>query len=723
MISQGSFDNEVLGLESGDFETINQFLGSHQITDSVTQIRVFRVGASELKLKFDGHSHSFRRYKNTALFTLEVDSKSLPEHYQLSVNYDGIWLDFYDPYCFGHQLDSLALYLFNQGNLLHAYEHFGAHLKTIDGVSGVLFSVWAPNAKCVSVIGDFNAWDVRNHIMSKHDNGVWELFVPGVDVGAIYKFSLLSLDGARLEKADPFATKMEVPPATGSIVSPQPKTQLSDAKTPSQVDEPISIYEVHLGSWKRIPEEGNRYLTYRELADELIPYVTHMGFTHIQLMPVSEYPFDGSWGYQPVGMFTPTNRFGSADDFAYFVQSVKAAGLGILVDWVPGHFPTDEHGLARFDGTHLYEHADKRQGFHPDWNTCVFNYDRAEVKSYLLSSAAYWLDVYGIDGLRVDAVASMLYLDYSRNEGEWIPNQYGGRENLGAISLLQQVNAELYSRYPHTMMVAEESTAWPGVTRMTSDGGLGFGFKWNMGWMNDSLEYMSKDPIHRQYHHNDMTFSMVYAFDENFILPLSHDEVVHGKGSLLSKMPGDRWQQFANLRAYFGFMWAHPGKKLLFMGGEFAQNEEWNHDTSLSWHLTHDNQHAGVQQCVRNLNLLYRATPALHQSDCDPSGFEWLSAHNHQDSVLSFVRFDKTKQNHVVVVSNMTPSVRNGFRVGVPSSGRYTVALNTDDSVYGGSGYLSQEYFNTHDEAWDNQSQSIMLDLPPLATLFITLEV
>lgn len=718
MLPQGNYDNEVSAIASSDFEDILSFLGPQSVAANITQVRVFKPAASDIDLQLKGKQLSFIRYKQSDLFTVDVASDLLKHGYSLNACYDGTWYSQDDPYYFGKTLDSLPLYLFNQGDLLQGYEHLGAHLITIDGVQGVRFAVWAPNAKTVSVVGDFNNWDARHHIMAKHDCGIWELFIPQVEKASLYKFSILTPMGDRFEKSDPYAAQLEAPPATASIVAKQPEKRLFKSAG-NNVDQAISIYEVHAGSWKRVPEEGNRYLSYRELAEQLIPYVKDMGFTHIQLMPVSEFPFDGSWGYQPVGMFSPTHRFGSADDFAYFVDQVKAAGLGILIDWVPGHFPTDAHGLACFDGSHLYEHADKRQGFHPDWNTCIFNYDRAEVKSYLLSSAAYWLDVYGIDGLRVDAVASMLYLDYSREDGQWIPNQYGGRENLGAIELLQQINTELYSRYPGCMMVAEESTAWPGVTKMTSDNGLGFGYKWNMGWMNDSLAYMSQDPIHRKYHHNAMTFSMVYAFDENFILPLSHDEVVHGKGSLLDRMPGDEWQKFANLRAYYGFMWGHPGKKLLFMGCEFAQPQEWDHDNSLSWHVLEHNNHSGIQRWVKQLNHFYQRTGALHQTDNNHCGFDWLSAHNSDDSVFSFVRFDKARTSHVVVIANMTPAVRDGFRLGVPESGVYKVVLNSDDVEYAGSGYLKCVELITSNTAWDGQGHSVEVDLPPLATLFL----
>jgi 1,4-alpha-glucan branching enzyme len=599
----------------------------------------------------------------------------------------------------------------------------------VEGVPGVRFAVWAPNARRVSVVGEFNFWDGRHHMMRKHiPSGVWELFIPHLQVGALYKYEIKSRDGHLLpQKADPVGFAAERPPQTASRVVDtrdyvwNDTAWMSNRAHQSAIDRPISIYEVHLGSWRRDPQNPVEYLSYRELADQLIPYVLNLGFTHIQLMPISEYPFDGSWGYQPVGLFAPTSRFGGPQDFMHFIDSCHQAGLGVLIDWVPGHFPSDGHGLARFDGTPLYEHADERQGFHPDWNTYIYNYGRCEVANFLYANALFWLERFHVDGLRVDAVASMLYLDYSRKQGEWIPNSYGGRENLEAIDLLKRVNQKVYERFPDIMMVAEESTAWPGVSHPVHAGGLGFGYKWNMGWMNDSLRYMSNDPIHRQYHHHDLTFSLLYAFNENFILPLSHDEVVHGKRSLLDKMPGSGDQKFANLRAYYAFMWAHPGKKLLFMGGEFAQGVEWNHNVSLDWHLLDVHFHQGVQRLVQDLNRLYRECPQLHRHDCNPQGFEWVDADDRHNSVFAFIR----KADNCVpmlIVANMTPVLREGYRIGVPSAGYYRELLNTDAQLYGGGdhgngGGCVAESQESHGRPW-----SITLTLPPLATLVFSLE-
>lgn len=656
---------------------------------------------------------------------------TIPERcaYKLRVCYHGQWFIQHDPYGFGSGVSPLDLYLFGEGTHERLYRWMGAHEVVLEGVSGVRFCVWAPNAKRVSLVGDFNFWDGRCHLMRKHiPSGVWELFIPGLTAGVLYKYELLSSEGHLLpQKADPYGFAAQLPPASASCVFSS-SFQWQDGfwcareGASSSLTRPVSIYEVHLGSWRRVPEDGQRYLTYRELAEQLIPYVKNLGFTHIQLMPVSEFPFDGSWGYQPIGLFAPTSRFGSPDDFRYFVNACHLAEVGVLIDWVPGHFPSDAHGLARFDGTPLYEHADARQGFHPDWNTYIYNYGRKEVANFLFSNALYWFDEFHIDGLRVDAVASMLYLDYSRKQGEWIPNYFGGRENLEAIDLLRRVNEKVYEYYPYALMVAEESTAWPGVSHPVHAGGLGFGYKWNMGWMNDSLRYMHKEPVHRQYHHHDMTFSLLYAFNENFILPLSHDEVVHGKGSLLDKMPGDGWQKFANLRAYLAYMWAHPGKKLLFMGAEFAQGREWNHDASLDWHLLGIAPHAGMQLLVKDLNRLYQQHPALHWGDASAQGFEWVDADNAHLSVFSFVRKAEAYGALVLVVVNMTPVVRQNFHVGVPSAGFYRELLNTDAALYGGSetgnagGVLAQPVPAC------GRPYSLNLTLPPLATVYFSLD-
>jgi 1,4-alpha-glucan branching enzyme len=600
------------------------------------------------------------------------------------------------------------------------YDTLGAHPASVDGVAGVRFAVWAPNARRVAVVGDFNAWDGRRNPMERGEGGVWAAFVPDATLGSRYKYELHDANDALLPlKADPYAFACEPPPATASIVALPGQAAWNDGAwmatraAAGRRDAPISIYEVHLVSWQRAA--GNRYLTYDELADRLVPYVASLGFTHIELMPIAEHPFDGSWGYQTIGMYAPTSRFGPPDAFARFVERAHQAGIGVLLDWVPGHFPTDAHGLARFDGTALYEHADPRQGFQPDWNTLVFNFGRNEVAEYLVGNALFWLDAYHIDGLRVDAVASMLYLDYSRKPGEWIPNRDGGRENLDAIALLQRVNTEAYGTFPGIITVAEESTAWPGVSRPVDAGGLGFGYKWNMGWMHDTLAYLHEDPINRRYHQDQLTFSFVYAFSENYVLPLSHDEVVHLKGSLLGKMPGDDWQRFANLRALYGYLFAHPGKKLLFMGGEFAQGREWNHDQRLDWHLLDDPRHAGIQTLVRDANRLYRELPALHERDAEAEGLEWITS-DRDASVVAFARRGRDDDALAIAVTNFTPVPREGYRIGVPRAGTYVEALNTDAEHYGGSGVTNErrtaEPIGAHDKPY-----SFAFRLPPLATV------
>jgi len=633
-----------------------------------------------------------------------------------------------DSYRFGPILGELDLHLLSEGTHLRIYEKLGAHLTRHEGVDGVSFAVWAPNATRVSVVGPFNDWDGRRHVMRKRpEAGVWEIFVPGLIAGALYKYEIVGPGNEVLPlKSDPFGFQQEHPPATASIVHGLPNRTATDSgwhadrEAAHNIHAPISIYEVHLGSWMR--GTGNSYLTYAELADKLIPYVRDLGFTHIELMPVSEFPFDGSWGYQPIGLFAPTSRFGTPEDFADFVARFHAAGIGVMVDWVSAHFPTDAHGLGRFDGTALYEHEDPRLGFHKDWNTLIYNYGRREVINFLLGNALFWIERFGIDGLRVDAVASMLYLDYSREDGEWLPNQYGGNENLEAIAFIKRLNELVFSEQPGTTTVAEESTTWPGVSRPTYVGGLGFGFKWNMGWMHDTLIYMQTEPVHRSHHQDKLTFGLLYAFSENFVLPLSHDEVVHGKGSLLNKMPGDRWQRFANLRAYFGFMWGHPGKKLLFMGGEFAQEAEWNHDHSLDWHLLADGLHRGVQKLVGDLNRLYRATPALHVYDTEPRGFDWVDTSDNEASVISFLRWGKEGDAPALVVCNFTPVPRENYRVGVPIGGRWIERLNTDSETYGGSGKGNLAGVKADKEPCHGRPFSLDLTLPPLATIILTPE-
>ena len=644
--------------------------------------------------------------------------------YLLRATYSGgAEIDLEDPYRFPSSLGELDLYLLGEGSDQDVFKKLGAHVKTLGGVTGTRFAIWAPNASRVSVIGDFNHWDGRRHVMRLHPgNGIWEIFIPAAGNGSKYKFELQDKNGKLLPlKSDPYATYHEPPPGNASIVFDSRFHWTDDAwmqnrSSNPKMDQPISIYEVHPGSWRR--REDGSYLGYRALADELVAYVRNMGFTHIELLPVSEHPFDGSWGYQPIGLFAPTHRFGSPDDFRYFVDQCHVAGLCVIVDWVPAHFPKDEHGLARFDGTALFEHADPRKGEHADWGTLVFNYGRREVVNYLIGSALYWVKELHIDGIRVDAVASMLYLDYSREDGEWLPNEHGGNENLEAVAFLKRFNAELHAAGASTF--AEESTAWPGVSRPVNSGGLGFTYKWNMGWMNDTLSYMGEDPIHRKYHHDKMTFGLVYAFDENFVLPLSHDEVVHGKRSILGRMPGDEWQQFANLRTYYASMFGHPGKKLLFMGNEIAQRNEWNHDQSLDWHLLEYPLHAGVQRMMRDLNRIYRETPALYEIDFNSGGFEWIDYNDRDSSILSWIRRDRSG-GFIVIIVNLTPIAREGYSVGVPVSGAYAEVFNTDNEAYGGSGIANHE-LHTTGHSQHGRPDSLKLRLPGLATLFVELK-
>jgi 1,4-alpha-glucan branching enzyme len=620
-------------------------------------------------------------------------------------------------------------YLFNEGTHERIYEKLGAHLINLNGELGVHFAVWAPTAHQVYLAGDFNDWSDTSHPMQSSDSGVWTLFIPGLKEYALYKYHIISQNRQKFDKADPYGFAMELRPKTASVVSNLGRYTWGDeewiarrAETQA-FDRPIAIYEVHLGSWKKIPDEkwGARYLTYRELADELIPYVADMGFTHIELMPLAEHPLDASWGYQVLGFYAPTSRFGVPQDLMYFVDQCHQHNIGVILDWVPAHFPRDGAGLNYFDGTHLYSHADPRKGEHQDWGTLIFNYGRHEVKSFLIANALFWIDRYHFDGLRVDAVASMLYLDYSRQAGEWIPNEYGGRENIEAIHFLRKMNEVVHGNYPGVLTIAEESTAWPMVSRPTYMGGLGFSLKWNMGWMHDTLKYMSKEPVHRKYHQNDMTFSLLYAFNENFILPLSHDEVVHGKGSLLNKMSGDEWQKFANVRAYYGFMWGHPGKKLLFMGGEFAQWQEWDFAGGLEWPALTAPTHQGVQRFVRDLNSLYQNQPALYEEDFNWTGFTWIDANDSDNSVFSFMRNAKASDEFIVVISNFTPVVRYNYRVGVPRAGYYQEVLNSDSEYYGGSNVGNAGGIYTDQVPFHGYEQSLSLTLPPLATIMLKL--
>jgi 1,4-alpha-glucan branching enzyme len=644
--------------------------------------------------------------------------------YLLRIRWPGAEQETEDPYSFGPFLGDVDLHLFNEGRHFEMAHVFGANALTVQGVEGVGFSVWAPNATRVAVVGDFNAWDSRRHPMRlRYPSGIWELFVPRVKPGAHYKFDIVGAGGVPLaQKADPLAKQTEAPPATASVVaSPRPfdwhdSDWMAGRAGRQTKDAPISIYEVHLGSWMR----ANK--TWDDAADRLIPYALDMGFTHLELLPITEHPFGGSWGYQPLGLFAPTGRFGSPEGFARFVDRAHTAGLGIILDWVPAHFPTDSHGLARFDGTALYEHLDPREGFHRDWNTFIYNFGRREVQGFLIASALHWLEHFHIDGLRVDAVASMLYRDYSRNPGEWVPNIYGGREHLEAIDFLRHLNAVVQERRPGAVVIAEESTAWPGVTQPVSELGLGFAFKWNMGWMHDSLHYMAHDPVHRSYHHDELTFGLIYAFSERFVLPLSHDEVVHGKGSLLGRMPGDRWQKFANLRAYFGFMWTHPGKKLLFMGGEIAQEREWNHDGEIDWFLLDDPSHGGIQRLIRDLNRLYRDEPALHRRDCSADGFRWLVGDDRANSVFAYLRQGEDGDAPVLVVCNMTPAPRRNYRIGVPRAGFWREIANTDSRFYGGSDMGNGGGVGATGAPAHGEPQSLELTLPPLATIVLRAE-
>jgi 1,4-alpha-glucan branching enzyme len=641
------------------------------------------------------------------------------ERYQLRARFGNNVVELEDPYRFPPVLSDFDLYLLGEGTHQRIYDKLGAHPMTLDGVEGVAFVVLAPNARRVSVVGDFNYWNPRRHPMRVRGNGFWELFVPRARPGDHYKFDIIGPRGQHLPmKSDPVAFAAEVRPKTASIVMdmtklPQPRPAPQNINARSA---PMSIYEVHLASWRR--KEGNRWLTYRELAEQLPGYIRDMGFTHVEFLPVSEHPFDGSWGYQPTGLFAPTSRFGSPADFVALVDACHGEGLGVILDWVPGHFPDDPHGLGHFDGTALYEHANPKQGRHLDWGTLIYNYGRTEVTNFLVSNALFWLERYGIDGLRVDAVASMLYLDYSRPAGGWIPNKQGGRENLEAIAFLRRFNTELYARFPQAMTAAEESTAWPQVSRPVDHGGLGFGYKWNMGWMHDTLKYIGKDPIHRKHHHGDILFGLHYAFSENFILPLSHDEVVHGKRSILGRMPGDEWQRFANLRAYYGFMFGHPGKKLLFMGCEFGQEREWNHDHSLDWHLLDKKNHAGVQALIGDLNQLYRTTPALHELDCEASGFEWLVMDDANGNVFAWLRKGLSGRSACVVVVNFSPNVYYNYRVRVPFGGKWREALNSDSAHYGGTNVGNAGGV----EALQGNGYELNLTIPPLAAIFLVPE-
>jgi len=715
-------------LNAGTLSDPFALLGRH-VDGAETIIRTFKPGADRVELiRARGKKPilELTRLSDDGLFEGRIKASKLGQQNDYIAHYGTLQHRSGDPYAYSPDIGDLDLHLLTEGRHQHLYRVLGAHVMERGGVSGTRFAVWAPNASGVAVVADFNAWHGTQHPMqSRGGSGIWELFVPGAGEGTTYKYAIRDAAGHQLPyKSDPVGFGAELRPHSASVVRDLSGHHWSDEKwmesrAPKQRrDAPISVYEVHLGSWQR--DEPHHYLSYAEIAKRLIPYVKEHGFTHIELMPITEHPFDGSWGYQPIGLFAPTSRFGTPSEFRAFVEAFHKADIGVLLDWVPAHFPSDEHGLGQFDGTYLYEHADPKQGFHPDWNTLIFNFGRQEVVNYLISNARFWLEEYHLDGLRVDAVASMLYLDYSREEGEWIPNADGGNQNWDAVRFLQAMNRDAYLTLDGVMTVAEESTAWPGVSQPTDNDGLGFGYKWNMGWMNDTLEYMHEDPINRRYHHHKMTFGIDYAFSENYLLPLSHDEVVHGKGSLISKMPGDDWQKFANLRAYYGFMWAHPGKKLLFMGCEFAQWGEWKADDQLSWDQAQSEPHEQVSKLVSDINHRYRDIAALHELDFDPSGFEWVEGGAQADNVMAFLRWDAARSKPLLCVCNFSPVPRMDYRIGVPNAGRWVEVLNTDANHYGGSGVGNLGARDTVAKDWHGHPQHLQINLPPLSTVWFT---
>jgi 1,4-alpha-glucan branching enzyme len=720
-------------LVAGDHHDPHQILGPHLERDGDGRVRVvirgWRPDATGMAVLSDGARIEMRCIHAAGVFASVLEADAVPAYRLESTDRNGTTTSFDDPYGCWPTPGEMDLHLLGEGRHEGLWRHLGAIVRVHQGLSGTSFAVWAPSARSVRVVGDFNGWNGRVHPMRVlGSSGVWEIFLPGVGPGARYKYEVVSQGGHLSLRADPFAFAAEAPPATASLVTRsthqwQDAQWIADRASVDLMRAPASIYECHLGSWRltRNDDGSWRPLTYREAAEILPQYVADLGFTHVEFLPLAQYPFSGSWGYQVTGYYAPAAQFGSPDDFRYLVDRLHQAGIGVLVDWVAAHFPKDDWALARFDGTALYEHADPRQGEAPDWGTLVFNYDRREVRNFLLANALYWIEEFHLDGLRVDAVASMLYLDYSRSEGEWVTNRFGGRENLEAISFIKEVNEVVYRHHPGVMMVAEESTSWPAVSRPTYLGGLGFGFKWNMGWMNDTLVYFTKDPVHRRYHHHELTFSLLYAFHENFILPLSHDEVSHGKGSLLAKMPGDRWQKFANLRALLAWMWAHPGRQLLFMGGEIAQNDEWRYNASVDWHLLEYPEHAGVQRLVRELNAVYRDQPALWEQDFDWPGFRWIDPNDADQSVLSFVRFPQTDQRVVACIANLTPVVRHDFRVGLPRPGRWVEILNTDSTQFGGSGVAVGD-LRTEPIGWNDLEYSASMTLPPLGVVWLAHE-
>jgi 1,4-alpha-glucan branching enzyme len=722
-----AIDTALAALARGSHRDPFAVLGPHA-EHGDTVVRAFHPAARsvELRIVATDELRPMARRGSAGGFEIRVPG-SFPD-YRLRITFPGdhvVEID--DPYRYGRVLTDFDIHLLGEGTHLHAYKKLGAHRIAVGTTAGVHFAVWAPNADRVSVVGDFNGWDGRVHPMRLIvPGGIWEIFVPDLGDGEKYKFEIRTRAGAIVKKSDPFGRAFEVAPQSAAVVRDLSQYEWRDQawmaareSHGSWLEQPMSIYEVHLGSWARVPSEGNRFLTYRELAHRLVPYVKDMGFSHVELLPVMEHPFSGSWGYQVLGFFAPTSRFGPPEDFKLFVDACHQAGLGVILDWVPGHFPKDEHGLARFDGTALYEHEDPRQGEHQDWGTLIFNYGRNEVRNFLLSNALFWLEEYHVDGLRVDAVASMLYLDYSRKVGEWVPNAFGGRENLEAIGFLQQLNTLTHANQPGSITAAEESTAWQGVSRPVHLGGLGFTYKWNMGWMHDILLYASEDPIHRRWHHNLVTFSALYMHSENFVLPFSHDEVVHGKRSMLDKMPGDHWQKVATLRVLYAYMYGHPGKKLLFMGCELGQGREWNHDRSLDWHMLDDPLHAGLRRFVQALNWHYRAEPSLHQADFEPSGFRWIDCNDTENSVVSIVRYARDRRDFTVMLFNFTPVPRAEYRIGVPEPGFYAELLNSDAGDYGGGNVGNAGGVTTEPVAAHGFEQSLRLTVPPLGALLL----
>lgn len=726
-VQQGDIDR----LRTGTHWDPHSVLGPHVISINDRPhlaIRAWQPGVKEVALLSNSVLWRMTRIFEEGLYeALLPDTTSIPSYRLRITQPDGAVTETSDPYAIPPLLTDFELYLFAEGTLLKAYEHFGAHIRTIAGISGVHFVVWAPNATRVSVIGDFNGWNGLLHPMaSRRETGVWELFIPDLPEGTLYKYEIRPQGpNALLLKADPYAFASELRPRTASVVREissytwQDETWMTARSTRDPLTAPLSIYEVHVGSWMRVPEENNRWLTYQELAEKLIPYAKDLGYTHLELLPITEHPFDGSWGYQATGYFAATSRYGEPQSFMAFVDRAHQAGLGVIIDWAPAHFPDDPHGLALFDGTYLYDHADPRRGYHPDWHSRIFNYDRVEVRTFLLNSALFWLDKYHIDGLRVDAVASMLYLDYGRKDGEWVPNEFGGKENLGAVSLLKELNILVHRDFPGAITIAEESTSWPGVSRPTYTGGLGFTFKWNMGWMHDMLAFFQYNPIYRRFHQNQITFGLLYAFSENFILALSHDEVVYGKRTLLDKMPGDVWQRFANLRLLYGYMYSHPGKKMLFMGSEFGQWQEWNHDTSLDWHLCEYEPHRGLQQLTRDLNRLYRQEPALHEIDFDWDGFQWIDFSDSNNSIIAYIRKARKAREAIVCVCNFTPVPRYRYRIGVPEGGWYRELINTDGIAYGGSNLGNGGGLHAEETSSHGFPYSLTMTLPPLSALWL----